>query len=261
MKLSVVVPAKNEESVIEKTVRYIYAALKAEKIPHEIIVVDDHSMDRTWWILMSLRKELPTLHPIKNELSPGFGLAVQIGLERMRGDVVCVMMADGSDDPDDLVVYYRKLVESGVDCVFGSRFIRGSKVHNYPVIKLVLNRLTNWCIKILFSIRYNDVTNAFKMFRRDVIAGLTPLLSRHFNLTVELPLKAIVRGYSFEVVPISWRQRKMGISKLKLQEMGSRYMFIILYCFLEKWLSRGDYRRPATSDRSQANAAKEYKRA
>jgi dolichol-phosphate mannosyltransferase len=151
-------------------------------------------------------------------------------------------MADGSDSPDDIVKYYEKLLE-GYDCVFGSRFIKGSKVIDYPYHKLVLNRLANWFIKILFRLKFNDVTNAFKAYRRHAIQGVRPIISYQFNLTVELPLKAIVRGYSYTVVPISWKNRMTGISKLKIKEMGSRYLFIVLYILLEKYFSRGDYLR------------------
>ena len=151
-------------------------------------------------------------------------------------------MADKSDSPEDLVNFFRKYGE-GYDCVFGSRFMKGGGTINYPRFKLLLNRLTNLIIKILFGIRYNDVTNAFKLYSRETIQGLKPFLSHHFNLTVELPLKAIVRGYSYTVVPNYWTNRKEGESKLKIKEMGSRYFFIILYCLLEKWLSRGDYKK------------------
>ena len=243
MKLSVVIPAFNEADSIAGTVRSIYAALKSAGISHEIVVIDDHSSDATWKNIHVLESEVRTLRGERNRLSRGYGMAVRAGLEIISGNVVCVMMADGSDSARDLVAYYRQLVCSGADCVFGSRFIDGSRVSGYPVHKLIMNRLLNTLIRYLFGIRYNDTTNAFKMFRREVIEGVQPLLSRHFNLTVELPLKAIVRGYSFAVIPISWQQRKSGVSKLKLKEMGSRYMFIILYCFLEKWLARGDYHR------------------
>jgi dolichol-phosphate mannosyltransferase len=108
---------------------------------------------------------------------------------------------------------------------------------------MILNRLANWFIKTLFGVPFNDFTNAFKLYRREVIAGMQPLISPHFNLTVEMPLKAIIRGYSFAVVPISWTNRRTGVSKLKLQEMGSRYLFIVLYLWLEKHLARGDYHR------------------
>jgi dolichol-phosphate mannosyltransferase len=91
--------------------------------------------------------------------------------------------------------------------------------------------------------KYNDVTNAFKLYRRTVIAGLQPLLAYHFNLTVELPLKSIVRGYSYAVLPTAWSDRTEGVSKFKIKEMGSRYLFIVFYCYLEKYLTREDYRR------------------
>jgi dolichol-phosphate mannosyltransferase len=151
-------------------------------------------------------------------------------------------MADGSDSPADVVRYLRVL-EEGWDCAFGSRFVPGAHVRNYPKTKLVLNRIVNGGIRMLFRHGYNDTTNAFKAYRRDVIVTLQPLLSNQFNLTVELPLKAVARGHNFKVVPISWTNRTSGTSKLSLQEMGSRYLFIILYVWLERLLSRGDYQR------------------
>jgi dolichol-phosphate mannosyltransferase len=155
-------------------------------------------------------------------------------------------MADASDSPEDLVSYYNLLCE-GYDCVFGSRFVRGGSVSGYPLIKLVVNRIANLAIRLAFGHGYNDTTNAFKVYRREVIDNVQPLISQHFNLTVELPLKAIVRGHSYAIVPISWTNRASGVSKLRLQEMGSRYLFIILYVFFEHHLSRGDYRRANSS--------------
>ena len=128
--------------------------------------------------------------------------------------------------------------------MFGSRFLPGGGVVDYPRVKLILNRLANLFIRILFRVPLNDTTNAFKAYRRSVIDGCRPIIAPHFNLTVELPLKAIVRGYSWTVIPITWRNRRTGEAKLKIKEMGSRYLFIILYAWLEKYFSRGDYRRP-----------------
>jgi dolichol-phosphate mannosyltransferase len=127
---------------------------------------------------------------------------------------------------------------------FGSRFIKGGRTAGYPKLKLVINRCVNLGISAMFRHNYNDTTNAFKAYRREVIDNIGPLLANHFNLTVEMPLKAVARGHSFKVVPISWENRRSGVSKLRLQEMGSRYMFIVLYVFFEQHLSRGDYRRP-----------------
>lgn len=243
MKLSVVIPAHNEEGCIARTVRLVAQELETERIANEILVVNDNSSDATARILTELADELPTLRIVHNRPPHGFGFAVRAGLRAFAGDAVAVYMADASDEPRDLVRFFRVLCDQGVDCVFGSRFTRSSRVVGYPLHKLILNRAANAFIRGLFQLEYNDVTNAFKMFRRHVIEGLQPLLSHHFNLTVELPLKAIVRGYSYAVVPNSWTQRDTGESKLRIKEMGSRYLFIVLYCLLEKWLSRGDYHR------------------
>ena len=216
------------------------------------MVVDDHSTDGTDVVLASLHAEVPELRRVENPRTSGFGHAVIAGLESFSGDAVAIVMADASDDPADLVAYYRTLVQ-GYDCVFGSRFVPGATVVDYPRHKLLLNRLANWFIQLLFGLRLNDTTNAFKCYRREVIDGCGPLLSKHFNLTVELPLKAIVRGYSYTVVPINWYNRTTGVSKLKIKEMGSRYLFIVLYVWLEKLLSRGDYhRRAGAADRGAA---------
>jgi dolichol-phosphate mannosyltransferase len=245
MKLSIVIPAHNEEGSIATTVRDLYSRLSEEGIEHEIIVVNDGSTDSTESILQNLSLEITSLRIYTNRPPNGLGVAVRKGLESIAGDEVAIFMADGSDASKDLVRFYRAMREQNVDCVFGTRFSKESVLIDYPLPKLILNRLANTFIRILFGLRYNDVTNAFKLYRKDVIRGLKPLLSHHFNLTVELPLKAIVRGYSYTVIPNSWTNRKQGESKLKIKEMGSRYMFIILYCFIEKWLSRGDYHRDA----------------
>ena len=238
--LSVVIPARNEEGCIVSTVQHLHLELELHEVPHEIVVVDDGSTDHTWELLRHLQKSLPELSVVKNEGLHGFGRAVAGGLKRMRGDAVVVMMADESDDCRDVVRYWLGLNE-GWDCVFGSRFNKGGGTIDYPKAKLLVNRLANFFLKTLFAIRLNDTTNAFKAYRREVIEGCQPLISPHFNLTVELPLKAIVRGYSWKVIPITWRNRRTGEAKLKIREMGSRYLFICLYVWLEKYFSRGDY--------------------
>lgn len=242
--LSVVIPAHNEEGHIADTVTKVHKALLNAQIRHEILVVNDHSSDSTAAELKKLEAQLPEgcFRTIENKASGGFGMAVRAGLENFQGDTVAVVMADLSDKPEDIVRYFRE-IQAGFECAFGSRFLPQSEIIDYPWPKLMLNRCANLMIQILFGLRYNDVTNAFKMYRRHVIDGLKPFLSCHFNLTVELPLKAIVRGYSYSIIPNSWTNRKEGVSKFKIKEMGSRYLFIMIYCFIEKWLSRGDYKR------------------
>lgn len=240
--MSVVIPARDEEGCIASTVRHLNLELGLQKVPHEIVVVDDGSSDRTWAILEDCMKSIPELRAVQNEGPHGFGRAIAKGLDSFRGDCVAIMMADESDDPRDVVRYWNEL-NKGVDCVFGSRFQTGGGVIDYPRFKLMVNRLANLFIRMLFRHGLNDTTNAFKAYRREAIEGIRPILSPHFNITVELPLKAIVRGYTFTVIPITWRNRRTGEAKLKIKEMGSRYLFICLYVWLEKYFSRGDYNR------------------
>ncbi|HYC70211.1 MAG TPA: glycosyltransferase family 2 protein [Opitutaceae bacterium] len=240
--LSVIIPARDEEESLPPTLQDLYETFTREGVPHEIVVVDDGSRDRTWPVLQELRQRIPTLAPARNPGPHGFGRAVVYGLNHMKGDACTIMMADASDSAADAVRYWR-LLNEGWECVFGSRFVRGGEVVDYPRFKLFVNRVANFLVRVGFNIELNDTTNAFKAYRRTVIDGCRPLLAPHFNLTVELPLKAIVRGYTWTVVPISWRNRKYGVAKLKIKEMGSRYFFICAYVWLEKYFSRGDYRK------------------
>ncbi len=239
---SVVIPARDEEESLPGTVESIHRAFIAAGVPHQIVVVDDGSRDRTWEVLQGLKERIPTLAPVRNTGANGFGRAVICGLDHSKGDAVVIMMADASDAPADAVTYWQ-LLNEGYDCAFGSRFVEGGEVIDYPRVKLLVNRLANFLVRVGFNIRLNDTTNAFKAYRRTTIEGCRPFLAPHFNLTVEIPLKAIVRGYTWTVVPISWRNRKHGVAKLKIKEMGSRYFFICMYVWLEKYFSRGDYRR------------------
>jgi len=243
--LSVVIPACDEEGCIASTVEHLHVELRLNDVKNEIIVVDDGSTDRTAEIVTALAERIPGVRLIKNGPPHGFGRAVTCGLRQMNGDAAVVMMADESDDCRDVVRYWNGL-NQGWDAVFGSRFMKGGGVIDYPWLKLRLNRLANFFIRVLFAIPLNDTTNAFKAYRRTVIEGCEPLLSAHFNLTVELPLKAVIRGYTWTVIPITWRNRRTGAAKLKIQEMGSRYLFICLYLWLEKYLSRGDYKKGTT---------------
>jgi dolichol-phosphate mannosyltransferase len=238
--LSVVIPARNEEGCIAATVEHLHVELRLNGVPHEILVVDDGSTDSTPAILQDLQTRIPECRSIRNMREHGFGRAITYGINCVTGDAVVIMMADESDDCRDVVRYWETLGE-GWDAVFGSRFMRGGRVIDYPWLKLFINRIANLYLRFLFNIPLNDVTNAFKAYRLTALEGCRPYLSPHYNLTLELPLKTIVRGYSWTVIPITWRNRRSGESKLKINEMGSRYLFIALYCWLEKYFSRGDY--------------------
>ena len=239
--LSVVIPARDEESCIASTVEHLHLELRLHNVPHEIVVVDDGSSDRTWHILEQLKLRLPNLAPTQNTGLHGFGRAIVWGLDRAHGDAVVIMMADESDDVRDVVRYWHMLNE-GYDCVFGSRFVSGGGVVDYPRLKLFLNRIANKLLQLFFRLEHNDITNAFKAYRKTTIDGCRPLVAPDFNLTVELPLKAVVRGYTWKRLPITWRNRRTGRAKLKIKEMGSGYLLTCLHIWLEKYLGRGHYR-------------------
>ena len=242
MKLSVIIPAKNEEGNLQDTVKKLNYILFKNNVQHEIIVINDHSSDNTLKILNILKDNIQELKIINNTGKPGYGLTVRLGLENYSGEIIAIMMADGSDSPKDLIKFYFKAIKSNT-CIFGSRFINGGHTKDYPKLKYVLNRIFNNLVRLIFQIKYNDITNAFKVYTKEAIEGSRPFLSNHFNLTLELPLKIIIRGYNYEIVPNSWRNRKTGISKMKIKEMGSRYLFILFYCLIEKLLTKNDYKK------------------
>ena len=242
MKLSIVIPAYNEAESITETISTLSHTLQSQHIEHQILVINDNSKDNTVEVVSNLQSGIPELQLITNSGPNGFGYAVRKGLENFDGDCVAIMMADLSDSPEDLLKFYRKM-EEGYDCVFGTRWSKGGKVYDYPIHKLYLNRFFNNIVRVLFRLKYNDMTNSFKLYKKETIEGLKPFLSPHFNLTIELPLKAIIRGYSYAVLPNSWTNRKYGESKLKIREMGSRYFFILMYCLIEKFFSKGDFKK------------------
>ena len=243
MKLSLVIPARNEAQQIGATIDGLCGHLDARGITDfEILVVDDGSTDDTATIVEGLEAADPRVRLLRNQRRHGFGRAVRFGLERYSGDAVIITMADASDDPADVEAYYL-ILRDRAECAFGSRWIRGARRSGYPGFKLGINRTANALIRLMFGLRYNDVTNAFKGYRRCVIDGCRPFVSPHFNLTIEIPLKAISRGYTYEVVPIAWRNRAAGTSSLLLKEQGSRYLYVLLSVWFEWLLVRRDYRR------------------
>lgn len=244
VKLSLIIPARDEAPQIATTIDGLVRALDDAGVGDlEVLVIDDGSADGTAAIVADLATADPRICLLSNRGRHGFGRAVRLGLEQFSGDAVIVTMADASDAPADVVEYHR-ILRDEAECAFGSRFVSGAERHGYPVFKLVVNRMANTLIRVLFGLRYNDVTNAFKGYRRCVIEGCRPFVSPHFNLTIEIPLKAITRGYTYRVVPISWRNRAMGFSRLLLKEQGSRYLYVLLSVWFEWLLVRRDYRRP-----------------
>lgn len=237
--LSVIIPAHNEQEHLAATVEALSAELDAEAIPHELIIVNDNSTDDTQSVAEALVGRSRTTRIVTRTRLGGFGRAIRAGLEVFRGEVVVIVMADQSDDPRDVVRYYRK-IEEGYDCVFGSRFRRGSKVSGYPLPKLVVNRVVNKAIQLLFWTRFNDLTNAFKAYRRDVVLECGPFSSSHFNLTIEMSLSALIRRYHIAEIPIDWYGRTWGATHLSMVQMGRRYLSVLLKLLFDKILISDD---------------------
>jgi dolichol-phosphate mannosyltransferase len=240
MKLSIVVPTYNEEQNLGKCLAELQRVVRDEHhIPYEIIVVNDNSTDGTARVIAEHMAADPNMRTVNRTPPGGFGRAVRSGLELVEGDVVVIYMADASDDPQDVVVYYRKILE-GYDCVFGSRFTKGSKVEHYPWVKLVWNRIVNRCVQLLFWTPFNDLTNAFKAYRTNVIRDCGPYRASHFNITLEMSLSALIRRYEIVQVPIRWYGRTWGTSKLKLREMGRKYLCTVLMFYFQRRLIADD---------------------
>lgn len=232
---SIVIPAYNEEKNILPTIAKLAGELRAEQIPFELVIVNDNSRDNTPTVVEAAKGDYPEIHLVHNTPPGGLGRAVRFGLKHFTGDVVAVVMADLSDDPKDVVRCYRK-IEEGYDCAFGSRFIRGSRVTQYPRVKLFFNRLGNAVIRIMFTTRHNDLTNAFKVYRRHVIEAIEPLYACHFNITIEMSLSALIRGFTIATIPINWSGRTWGQSNLRLRQMGRRYLCTLLKIWFERVL-------------------------
>ncbi len=237
--LSVVIPALNEERNLPSTLSSLTRTLDEEGIPFEIIVVNDCSTDRTAEVIREWSDRDGRIRGVFRSPPAGFGRSVREGVEAVRGDVVIVFMADGSDDPADAVACYRK-IEEGYDCVFGSRFMRGSRVDHYPPVKLVVNRVVNKTIQLLFWCPFNDLTNAFKAYRTHVVRDCGPYRACHFNITIEMSLGALIRRYQIAQIPISWTGRTWGSSNLDIRDMGRRYLSTLLKVLAERFLIEDD---------------------
>ena len=234
MSLSIIIPVKNEEKIIEETLKY-FANSWIKEIENEIIIIDDFSDDATLEKIKKFHDQNLNLKIIQNK-KPGLGSAISMGIENSAKQFVVIFMADLSDNVIDLREYYTLIIKHNCDAILGSRFIKGSVVNNYPFSKYILNRIANNIISLIFFVRYNDCTNAFKIYKKSTLLKLFPLVSDNYNIFLELPLKIICRKYNYKIIPISWVGRKKGTTKFKFTELRSKYIFTMLYCLLEKIL-------------------------
>jgi dolichol-phosphate mannosyltransferase len=231
--LSICIPAYNEAGNIGKTIATISSVMRANSIPFELVIANDNSKDDTESVIRAKMEEGIPIRLINRIPPGGFGRALRSCLQHFHGDIVVIVMADMSDDPQDIVCYY-KMINLGYDAVFGSRFIKGSVVTDYPRIKLFANRFGNTLIQLLFFTKHNDLTNSFKAYRAEALRSIVPLYSSHFNLTIELSLGILTRGFKIAQMPINWYGRTWGRANFKIRELGRRYFATLLKAYAEK---------------------------
>ena len=236
MSLSIIIPVYNESLQIPITIKKL-SVLKNELNDFEIVFIDNLSSDDTLKKLKFYTKKKSYFKIYKSK-KRGLGSAISTGIIKSKKKYICIFMSDMSDDIKDLVKYFKIISKNKLDAVFGSRFLSQSKVKNYPTHKLILNRFINNIIKLIFLSDYNDFTNAFKIYRRSTLNKLFPLVSENFNIFLEIPLKIITRNFTYKIIPINWTGRKKGTSKFRIKELGSMYLFTLLYCLFEKILLR-----------------------
>ncbi len=229
--LSILVPVRNESDNLNDIFNYFSKNLNNSK--YEVLIINDFSEDDTLDKAKSLITSFQNFKVLNNK-KKGLGGAINLGIKEASGSSVVIMMADQSDDINDLIKYYGLINSENLDAILGSRFIKGSMVSNYPFQKLILNRIFNIFVSLVFWNTYNDYTNAFKIYKRETLLKIMPLISESFNIFLEIPLKIISRNYKYKVVPISWTGRKKGVSKFKIKELRSKYLFTLIYCFIEK---------------------------
>ncbi|MCZ7355813.1 MAG: flippase-like domain-containing protein [Candidatus Methanoperedens sp.] len=225
-KISIVVPAHNEEENLANLLGELLPVLEGheETRDYELIIVNDNSTDRTPQIIETLADLNPRIKPVHMLSNPGFGNAIKEGFRNAKGDIIIPVMGDLSDDPEDIIKLVQK-IEEGYDIAYGSRFIEGGRTDGYPYAKMIANRTFNNSVRLLFGIKHKDITNAFKAYRKEVLdrIGIDNLEANGFDLTVEIPLKAHIMGFTSAEVPVTWHGRKRGVAKLKLSENATKY--------------------------------------
>jgi len=235
MSLSIIIPCRNEEESIENTINDITSHLINKINNFEINIINDFSSDHTLEKLKIISTTNKKIKVYDNQIK-GLGGAINLGIEKSLNKFTVIVMADLSDSPEDIIKYYFEIKNNDLDAVLGTRFSSNSLIENYPKKKLFFNRVFNNLVKILYWQKYNDFTNAFKIYKTSVLKELKPIISENFNVFLELPLKIISRKYKYSIIAINWRNRKNGKAKFKIKELGSKYLFTLLYCFLEKIL-------------------------
>ena len=171
--LSIIVPVRNESDSLKDIFEYFSKNL--ENTNYEVLIINDFSVDNTLTNAKILFSENKNFKVFDNQ-KKGLGGAINLGIEKAVGANIAIMMADQSDDIKDLIKYNNLMNLENYDAILGSRFLKESIVSDYPVQKLVLNRLFNYFVGLIFWNKYNDYTNAFKIYKKQTLIEIKPLI-------------------------------------------------------------------------------------
>ncbi|MFA6320814.1 MAG: glycosyltransferase family 2 protein [Candidatus Omnitrophota bacterium] len=228
--ISVVLIAHNEEGVIGKVVDGLLENYR-DKI-FELIVVDDVSADKTAEIVETRMKTEPKVRLVRRQAPCGVGRAIKAGFASVdkRAAYILTMDSDFVQSIGDVGRLIARMEKGDCDGVIGSRFVEGSRLEVYPLTKKIMNRLFHYVVWFLFNIKQKDLSNNFKMYKREIVESM-PWHSDDFAINAETGILPILSGYKVCEVPVSWigRNEEQGKSKFKLLKVGLGYIKVIPY--------------------------------
>ena len=230
MLISIVIPARNETENIDRTIASLENRLK--NLPHETLIVNDHSEDTTSEKAVKLSAFYPSVKLINNTTKPGFASALWTGFHAAGGDAVVVVMADACDDPATIPKMAVSFLE-GYDLVCGSRYLCGGGKDGGPKIQGLFSSLVNKILYLFFRVPTTDASNAFKLYRKEALLKMKTE-EKGFALSMELAIKFWKKGYKITDIPTIWKGRSAGKSKFKLGRAFFSYGRQIKYLFRGK---------------------------
>ena len=229
MKLSIIIPVHNEEENIVNTIKKIKDALD---LANELVVVNDHSDDRTRELVEIEAAQYPDLRVVDNNLEKGFANAIKTGFANAQSDVVIPVMGDLCDDLDTLKRMFAKINE-GYDIVCGCRYIKGGARLGGSKVKGFFSAFVGWSLHILLGLPTHDIANAFKMYRKSVLSSID-IKSKGFEISMEIPLKGYFNGFKMTEVPTVWKERKFGKSSFSMLKLLPAYLYLYLWAIVKR---------------------------
>jgi len=229
MNISIVVPAHNESPNLPSLVETLDNLRKKQKWDCELVIVNDNSFDATQEIAEKLAKKYGKIKVVNRKGNQGMGNSLKEGTQKASGKIIFWTMADNSDDSATFPKMLDK-INNGYDLVFGSRFIKGGSPGDITPYKAWLSRTYTIMTKLLFGIKVNDVTNAFRCFRKSIFAPLN-IQSSEFAISPEFAIKAHKAGLKLGEVPTLYTNRVAGKPTFKIMRMGVKYTLLFKYIF------------------------------